>query len=79
MDTMLNDTADHVIFHRRRYGGRHTYTWAFLVLGEERIELGDPWPGMRWPLAVLRQEIAWAKGGRVCPNNPTGVIVYDKA
>lgn len=58
---------DIVTFERRRYG-RTTYTWAYLHLGNKKIGLGDPWPGVMWPKRVLQEEIATAKAQRAVHN-----------
>ena len=45
-------------FERRRYGGRHTYTWAYVLHGGEWLLMGDPWPGVNWPRKELQRVAA---------------------
>ena len=42
-------------FVRRRYGNRHTFTWATLnnPLTGQSYDLGDPYPGVRWKRSEL--------------------------
>ena len=49
-----------VEFSRRRYANRHTYTWAYLVLDDEWISLGDPYPGVHWRRAELERAVRLA-------------------
>jgi hypothetical protein len=42
---------------RRRYCNTTTFCWATVVTETgERLDLGDPWPAVRWPKAVLEPE-----------------------
>jgi hypothetical protein len=53
--TVLGDDFE-VAFNRRRYGTT-TFTWAYLVLGDEWLALYDPWPAVTWPRAELERAV----------------------
>ena len=41
-------------FDRRRYGST-TYTWAYAVVDDQWVSLGDPYPAIRFPIRELER------------------------
>lgn len=54
---MIDKDGYEVYFERRRYGNT-TYTWAYLTDGvSSSIELGDPYPAVRFPKKELDERV----------------------
>jgi len=57
-----------VSFTTRTYGtnAKTTYSWGFVTIGDERVSLGDPFPGRRWPppICARRSKPRWAHAPR---------------
>lgn len=59
---LFSVSGQSVSFLRRRYGHPsyghvQFYCWAFLHIGTERYDIGDPWPAVNWPKKELQEEV----------------------
>lgn len=61
-----------VRLERRRYGTQ-TYCWAYLVVGDDTVTLGDPWPSITPKRAELEKAVKLALNPP-CPF-PVGSVV----
>lgn len=52
-----------VFAERRRYSKSAVFTWLYVKIGEEFIQLGDPWQKLMPPRAEVAAEVARAEGG----------------
>lgn len=66
-----------LLFQRKKYG-RGGYCWAYVKLPDgTEVELGDPWPAMKWPRAILlplAREAMARHAGRIEEAEAAGVL-----
>lgn len=65
------------LFERRRYGGRYggtTYTWAYVRLGDDWLQCGDPWPCITPKRSELIDSAIKAIAYHHSQSSPTGAV-----